>query len=327
RSVAALGGGDSGRQALLGLLRMTGTDPDALFSGTGYGPAALSETERQAGWTPSGAEALDLPDWLAEMLTSDLGETATAVAEALRSRAPVFLRVNQGLSTVAQAIESLAADDITTQPHPLSALALVVTGNARRVGQSTAYLNGWVELQDAASQAVVDLLPLQHGQRVLDYCAGGGGKTLAMAARLAGPIDAHDANPARLRDLPVRAERAGADVAILDQPVGPYDLVLCDVPCSGSGAWRRSPEGKWTLTPEKLAGLHRVQAQILRDASRLVRPGGCLAYVTCSLLNSENASQIAAFLSENPGWAQREHRQFLPSDGGDGFFVCCLIRE
>jgi len=324
RSLAALGGGDSGRQAMLGLLRQSGVDPDTLFTGAGYGPSVLSDAERQAGRAPKGAEALDLPDWLATRMIADLGPAAQDVAQALRSRAPVFLRVNPRAGSVAQAIQSLASEGIGTRPHPLSPQALIVIDNARRVAQSAAYLDGLVELQDAASQAVVDLLPLRPGQRVLDYCAGGGGKTLAMAARLSGPVDAHDANPARLRDLPVRAERAGAEVHITNRPEGPYDLVLCDAPCSGSGAWRRSPEGKWTLTPEKLAAVQGVQAQILHDASQLVRPGGCLAYVTCSVLNSENVEQIQRFVSSDPRWTQGKSRQFLPEDGGDGFFVCCL---
>ncbi|MGY9046843.1 MAG: RsmB/NOP family class I SAM-dependent RNA methyltransferase, partial [Rhodobacterales bacterium] len=237
RSVAALGGGESGRQSMLGLLRLQGVAPEALFTGDGYGPVPLSEEELQAGQPAEGNAALDLPDWLAPRFIADLGSEAEAVAEALKTRAPVFLRVNQGLTSVPQAIEALSEEGITAAPHALSPQALMVTGNPRRVAQSDAYLNGWVELQDAASQAVVDLLPLESGQRVLDYCAGGGGKTLAMAARLNGPVDAHDANPGRLRDLPVRAERAAANVSIVDQPDGEYDLVLCDVPCSGSGAW------------------------------------------------------------------------------------------
>ncbi len=326
RSAAARGGGDSGRELLLGLLRLDGVDPESLFTGEGYGPASLTDAEMQAGHVPDGAEAMDLPDWLAALFLADLGLDAEAVAQALQSRAPVFLRVNAILSSVSQATDSLSNEGIDVTPHPLSPQALMVTGNARRISQSQAYQNGWVELQDAASQAVVDLVPLQSGDRVLDYCAGGGGKTLAMAARLAGPVDAHDANPARLRDLPIRAERAGAEVHIVDQPTGPYDVVLCDVPCSGSGSWRRSPEGKWILTPQKLASLNAVQAQILRDAGRLVRPGGCLAYVTCSVLKCENIDQMERFTAESSGWMKGPSRQFLPADGGDGFYVCCLFR-
>ncbi len=327
RSAAARGGGDSGRELLLGLLRLDGVGPESLFTGEGYGPASLTDAEMQAGHVPDGAEAMDLPDWLAALFLADLGLDAEAVAQALQSRAPVFLRVNAILSSVSQATGSLSNEGIDVTPHPLSPRALMVTGNARRISQSQAYQNGWVELQDAASQAVVDLVPLQSGDRVLDYCAGGGGKTLAMAARLAGPVDAHDANPARLRDLPIRAERAGAEVHIVDQPTGQYDVVLCDVPCSGSGSWRRSPEGKWILTPQKLASLNAVQAQILRDAGKFVRPGGCLAYVTCSVLKCENIDQIERFTAENSGWMKGPSRQFLPADGGDGFYVCCLFRS
>ncbi|SNR58058.1 RsmB/NOP family class I SAM-dependent RNA methyltransferase [Puniceibacterium sediminis] len=326
RSVAALGGGGTGRQSMLGLLRLNDVPPEPLFSGEGYGPLPLSVDEQNSGRPPEGVETLDLPDWLAERFAADLGADSEAVARALKSRASVFLRVNSLRCSVQQAIDSLSEEDISVAPHPLSPQALVVVTNARRVAQSEAYQDGWVELQDAASQAVVDLLPLRNGQRVLDYCAGGGGKTLAMAARLDGSVEAFDANPGRLRDLPVRAARAGAAVEIVERCEGLYDLVLCDVPCSGSGAWRRSPEGKWTLTPHKLEAVQGVQAQILRKASHLVRPGGCLAYVTCSVLKSENGDQIKLFMAENAGWELGETRQFLPADGGDGFFVCCLTR-
>ncbi len=327
RSTAAAGGGETGRCRMLGLLRQHRLDPETLFTGTGYGPAPLSDEERQAGRTPDTCEAMDLPDWLNRLFRAELGDDAEPVALALRSRAPVFLRVNALLCPPARAIEALTAEGIVSAPHPLSPQALMVTGNARRVHQSQAYRDGWIELQDAASQAVVDLLPLHAGQRVLDYCAGGGGKTLAMAARLAGPVDAHDANPARLRDLPVRAARAQADVRLIDTPVGPYDLVLCDVPCSGSGAWRRSPEGKWTLTPDKLESLQQLQARILDDVAPLVAAGGTLAYATCSVLPSENQHRIRDFLALNPGWTAGDSRQFRPDDGGDGFFIACVQRS
>ncbi|CAN0591661.1 unnamed protein product, partial [Laminaria digitata] len=194
-------------------------------------------------------------------------------------------------------------DGIIASPHSLSPTALRVSEGARAIARSDAYLSGAVELQDAASQAVVDALPLRPGLSVLDYCAGGGGKALAMAARLAGGrVDAHDAAPQRMVDLPARADRAGADVRIVQKPRGSYDLVFCDVPCSGSGAWRRAPEGKWRLTQARLSELCAIQAGILDQAARLVAPGGCLAYATCSVRGEENAEQVRAFLARAPGW-------------------------
>lgn len=326
RSTAALGGGDSGRARMLGLLRMQGIPEDSLFTGEGHAPARLTETERAAGCAPEGYEVWDLPDWLAERFAASLGDRALVVARALRSRAEVFLRINALRGDVEMAVQALRGDGITVDPHPLARLALRVTEGARRVARSSAYLSGLVELQDAASQAVIEALPLSEGREVLDYCAGGGGKTLALAARLNGPVTAHDADPRRMSDLPVRAARAGANVKISSDPKGPYDLVLCDAPCSGSGAWRRSPEGKWRLTEARLDALCRTQAEILDRCSGLVRPGGVLAYVTCSVLEEENGTRIAGFLETRPDWTLELERRFLPQDGGDGFFVAVLRR-
>ena len=166
--------------------------------------------------------------------------------------------------------------------------------------------------------------------RVLDFCAGGGGKSLAMAARTPGRYVAHDAAPARMRDLPVRARRAGARIEIRDSAqlaTGEFDLVLIDVPCSGSGTWRRAPEAKWTLGPGRLAELVGLQARIFDTAARHVAPGGSLAYMTCSLLGAENRAQVAAFLARTPGWRLVEKRLYSPLDDSDGFFNALLMRD
>ncbi|MCA0960772.1 RsmB/NOP family class I SAM-dependent RNA methyltransferase [Salipiger bermudensis] len=324
RSAAASGGGESGRARMLGLLRQQSIDPDTLFTGEGHAPQPLDAAEHAAGRVPEGPEALDLPDWLWPDWQASLGGAAAQAAEDLRHRAPVFLRINTLKATPDQAIAALSSEGIATRAAPLADTALEVIEGARKVARCKAFTDGLVELQDAASQAVVAALPLAPGQRVLDYCAGGGGKALAMAARLSGPVEAHDANPARMSDLPARATRAGAAVEITQAPRGPYDLVLCDVPCSGSGSWRRAPEGKWRLTAEGLADLTRLQGQILEAVTPLVGAGGTLAYATCSMLKAENGDRVAAFLADHPGWTLAQERQFLPSDGGDGFYVACL---
>jgi 16S rRNA (cytosine967-C5)-methyltransferase len=194
------------------------------------------------------------------------------------------------------------------------------------VAQSAAYRDGLVELQDAASQAVTEALPLRDGMRVLDYCAGGGGKTLAMAARVQADFTAHDANPGRLTDLPARADRAGVHVTLSEEPQGLYDLVLCDVPCSGSGSWRRAPEGKWLLTEAGLAQLTRTQDAILDQVTDRVAPQGTLAYVTCSLLRRENEDRAAAFLARHPDWQMAEDRRWTPGEDGDGFYLARFTR-
>ena len=158
---------------------------------------------------------------------------------------------------------------------------------------------------------------------MLDYCAGGGGKSLALAA-MGAQVTAHDINPARLRDLPHRAERAGATITLTDAPTGTFDLVLVDVPCSGSGSWRRSPDAKWRLTPERLDQLIGIQAQILQDTLAYVRPGGRLAYVTCSLLVRENERQIADFLAGKSELTLTGQRRFTPTEGGDGFYLAVM---
>ncbi|WP_136443640.1 RsmB/NOP family class I SAM-dependent RNA methyltransferase [Pacificoceanicola onchidii] len=325
RSSAALGGGETGRARVLGLLRGQGADPEALFIGGRHGPEPLTDDEQ--GRAPEGFEAWDLPDWLAERFSESLGAQAPDTAQALRDRAEVFLRVNRLKADLPQAQAALSEAGIETEPHPLAPDALRVISGARAVARSAAYEQGLVELQDVASQAVVDMLPLERGMSVLDYCAGGGGKTLAMAAKCPEcEIMAHDADPRRMADLPNRAERAGVKVRTIKAPKGRFDLVLADAPCSGSGAWRRSPEGKWRLTEDALTDLTHTQAEILKTCAGLTAQGGVLAYATCSVLHEENMGQVARFLDENPGWKTLASRQFLPSDGGDGFFIVCLQR-
>ncbi|MFY0310837.1 RsmB/NOP family class I SAM-dependent RNA methyltransferase [Leisingera sp. D0M16] len=330
RSHAALGGARSGRGLILGALREAGQDPDEVFTGQGHAPAPLSEAERQVLPPPEGAEALDIPDWLWPEFSDSLGQNAETAAQALRSRAPVHLRVNAGRGTLQQAQDALAAEGIATQPHPAASTALEVTDGARKLRNAKAYLDGLVELQDAASQAVVEQLPLQDGMSVLDYCAGGGGKSLAMAARARIRLHAHDADPKRMKDLPERAARAGARVTLLspanaDQS-GPFDLVLCDVPCSGSGSWRRAPEGKWRLTRGALNALRQTQSEILRRAAVLTAPGGTLAYATCSMLQGENSAQVQSFIQEYPEWSLAAEQSWQVQDGTDGFYVAVLTR-
>jgi len=334
RSFAALGGAGecpTGRALMIGALRDAGISPEALFTGEGHAPAPLTPSE--ASLPPVDLPrnvALDCPDWLAPQLEDSLGEAFAPVMQIMRQRAPVTLRVNLARTTRDKAQHALAGDGISAAPHPLAETALRITENPQRLRNSAAYLDGRIELQDAASQAVVAMLPLEDAARVLDYCAGGGGKTLAMAARAPARYVAHDIAPQRMRDLPERARRAGIRVELADAArvatLCPYDLVLLDVPCSGSGSWRRAPEAKWALTPARLAELQKIQGQILDATHAFVAPGGVLAYVTCSMLRAENGDQVAAFLQRTPGWHCSVQRSFTPLEGGDGFFCALLTR-
>lgn len=331
-SFAALGGGESGRALVLGLARAQGLDVAALFTGEGHAPAPLSDEEAARLAQPLPDEGvladLDWPDWLRPQLRADLGADYAAVSARMRARAPVFLRVNLARGDRAAAQTALAAEGIATRPHPLAETALEVVEGARRIQASAAYREGLVELQDAASQAAIARVPVTAGMRVLDYCAGGGGKALALAARApAARIEAHDVDPGRMRDIPARAARAGARIAtVAPGKLGrEYDLVLVDAPCSGSGTWRRTPEAKWRLTPGRLEELCALQGQILREAAARVAPGGRLLYMTCSLLSVENTAQAETFARET-GWRMAEGRRFTPLDGGDGFFAALFQR-
>lgn len=329
RSCAALGGAMTGRGVALGLLRSQGLDPALLFTGEGHAPPPLSPAEAVVPAAPDDLAALDCPEWLAPQLRDALGAEFAPVMQALRRRASLFLRVNTARIDRDGAVAALAADDIAAVPHPLSPTALEVTRNPRRVATSQAYATGLVEVQDAASQAVVDLLPLRDGMRVLDYCAGGGGKSLAMAPRARLILTAHDIDPRRMSDLPARAARAGVRIRLAQASdlKGNFDLVLADAPCSGSGSWRRAPQSKWTLTPDRLRELTAMQDAVLDAAAAQVAPGGWLAYVTCSLLDTENAARGLAFRARTPGFVAGPSVRFLPVAGGDGFYLELMQRR
>ncbi len=327
RSAQILGGGETGRSIMIGLLRGMGQDPDAVFTGEGYAPAPITDRERAMFGAPRGPDALDCPDWAYAEFQAGLGLQTDAILEKLRHRAPVFLRVNVARATRSEVLAALAKDGIAAQPHPLASTALEVVGKPRKITSSSAYQNGLVELQDAASQAVIEALEIKPGLRVLDYCAGGGGKALALAA-LGADVVAHDIAPKRMADLPTRAKRAGAKVEICQTSdlgrLGKFDLVLADAPCSGSGSWRRDPQGKWRMTAQKLHELRSVQREILRKIPEFITKDGAIAYATCSLFASENKEQIDPLRTN---WAVTVERQFTPLEGADGFFIALLTRE
>lgn len=328
RSSATRGGGIEGRAVMIGLLRGQGVDPDTFFTGTGHAPPALSKDERGAGRAPSAAEARDLPDWLWPHFEAALGDAAEPAAELLRHRAPITLRVNERRMSRAAAQAALEREGIVCRPIEDATTALLVLEGERKISASPLYREGAVEIQDASSQAAMEAVDIPPGASVLDYCAGGGGKVLALAARADGHWFAHDAAPRRMSDLPARATRAGVQVRLCEtgelSGFAPFDVVLCDVPCSGSGTWRRGPQAKWMLTPEALADLGRVQAGILEKASEFVAPGGRLIYCTCSVFCEENEYAINNFLSKCTDWRCVGRRRWSISDSTDGFYLAQL---
>lgn len=331
RARRSLGDGD-GRALMARLALREGWDIATFFSGQGHAPAALSEDEAAALRAPLDLPidaACDLPEWLWPAWQDSLGADAIPAAQAQQHRAPVFLRVNAAKAAPTEAIASLAQDTITATSHEEVKGCLRVNENARKIKASAAYKGGLVELQDAASQAAVALIDLAPGQRVLDFCAGGGGKALAFAAAAPGiEVFAHDAAPERMRDLPARAARAGAQITCLATADlvahGPYDLVFCDAPCSGSGTWRRTPDAKWRLTQSALDGLNCAQDAVLAKAAALVRQGGVLAYATCSVLRCENEERVTQMLTQEPRFRLETSHHWRPSQRNDGFFLAIM---
>lgn len=329
-SAAHLGGELTGRGLMIGLTRLQDIALDTLFSGMAYGADALS-TEEEASLPniDEGQSHIDMQEWLLPALKSSLGAEYDGYLEGLRSRAPISLRVNIAQSDRETVQTLLAEAGIETRGVPLAKTALSVVEGARKVKLSEPYLSGLVELQDASCQAVIAELPLREGMKVLDYCAGGGGKSLAMAAYQTAEYWVHDTNPQRMVDIPMRAERASVQLHATTSPSddAPFDLVFCDVPCSGSGTWRRAPNAKWVFTPDMLEDLLAVQAEILSTAQGLVGPGGYLVYATCSVLAQENVDQIDRFCEQNPEWAVSWTRQYPMSNDGDGFYGAVLQRS
>jgi 16S rRNA (cytosine967-C5)-methyltransferase len=329
----SLGDGD-GRALMARLLQRDNVDLAHIFNGLGHAPDPLSEAEVAALALPlalSDAAACDLPDWLWPVWQGSLGADAEQAARVQQGRADVFLRVNQRRMTTAGAVAALAQDGVTAQAHDAVDGCLRVLDNPRRIRTAAAYLTGLVELQDAASQRAVQMVPVAAGARVLDYCAGGGGKALAFADRHVADIFAHDIAPARMADLPDRAARAGVVITRLapDQVAdhAPFDVVFCDAPCSGSGTWRRSPDAKWRLTRDRLDALCAIQNDVIARAATLVAPQGLLAHATCSVLQDENDAVVTQFLHSNPAWSVTLRDQRLPGPDGDGFFLSVLARN
>jgi 16S rRNA (cytosine967-C5)-methyltransferase len=323
----------SGRAAML---RLAEDDAAlrALFDSSHYGPAAVTAGEPVA-------EAGIAPEWLAAAL-GDSG-IAGSDAAALLDRAPLDVRVNTFKAERAT-ISLPEAGERLPAPNGLRFAA------GTPVEQWPAYRDGLIEIQDGGSQLACEAVGARAGETVIDLCAGAGGKTLALAAAMenGGTLIAADTDRTRLSRLAPRAGRAGALVAetVLLNPAHELealadwrdkaDAVLVDAPCSGTGTWRRNPEARWRVAPADLGRYVATQARLIEIAAALVRPGGRLVYVVCSLLDAEGADQIAEFLAAHPGW--RADPPLLPlgtargtgirltpfHDGTDGFFIARL---
>ena len=287
-SAQAASGGPTGRDIIRGVLMQQNADLDALFCVAPHAPAPLSDDERRSHYPQTDAQSLDIPEWLWDKWRAQLSERAQSAAQALRDPAPVFVRVNVAKTTREKTLDSLANDGITAVLHDQVDTALAISGRSGALSHSQAFREGWIELQDASSQFSAMVLARNSGGRILDYCAGGGGKSLALAAWTGGSVTAYDANVARMAAIPDRAARAGHAIRVVKTAADlaqDFDVVFCDVPCSGSGTWRRDPDGKHSLDAVKFDVLLSMQAAILRAGQQHVGPNGQLIYATCSLLN------------------------------------------
>jgi len=281
-----------------------------------------------------------IPDWLDELGEKELGTTWDKEIQALNQQAPVVLRANT-LKTSRDKLRSVLEDeDVDTdfiKGYP-NALQLVERTN---VFTTEAFKKGWFEVQDGSSQLVADFLEVQPGYKVIDTCAGAGGKTLHLAALMEnkGQIIAMDIYPNKLKELKRRARRAGAhnvETRLIETTKnikklhGKADRVLIDAPCSGLGVLRRNPDAKWKLQPEFLKQIQDTQAEILIQYSKMVKAGGKLVYATCSILPSENQQQVTRFLETEAGkdFKLTKDKKILAHQSGyDGFYMALLERK
>ena len=320
----------SGRSWIIALLQKSEVNLDEYFGTSRYSPPKIKKWELDLLPLENESDLHDIPDWLWPKWKATLGRKANEVANTLKERANIFLRVNITKFARKDAIQALQKDGIISKLHPTVSTALIVDKGTRNIKNSEAYNLGLVELQDASSQASILQLSTDQNGPILDYCAGGGGKALALNAYLNKPIFAYDANLLRMKDLPKRASRLGADIRITksnDLKNSYYGLVFCDVPCSGSGTWRRDPEGKWSITLRDYQKLLSIQENILTTAAQLVRANGRLVYATCSVLKDENKTQIQKFLANSNEWVFEQEKLFMPNELGDGFYYATLKKN
>ena len=365
-------GAETARATALGMLKVArGLDADAiaaLCDGSRFAPAPLSDAERAALAADRLTDAPapvrgDFPEWLAPSFENAFGDEAAAEGQALALRAPLDLRVNTLKTIRLKALPALSDYEAAAAPHGPDAIRIPprADGRIKPVQADPLFLKGMVEIQDEGSQIVARLADPQAGQQVLDLCAGGGGKSLAMAALMnnRGQVFATDADARRLapiheriaragvRNMQVRTPRGGA--MPLDDLEERMDLVFVDAPCTGVGTWRRNPDAKWRMREGSLRIRMGEQVEVIDNAVRFVCIEGILVYVTCSLLPEENDDQIEALLARRAGFqgldltrsaaframpslagAVRPTRHGLiltpAKTGTDGFYVAALRR-
>lgn len=322
-SLSASMAGEGPRAAMLAHLRLDlAMSPDAiadLAAESPHGPGALSDLEREILMTMERRDANDYPDWLHSHVLRAFGDDAERELAAFAVRADIDLRINTLKAPPDKALAALETVGAVAAPFLKTAARINAPASEERAPSVTvipAFNKGWVEVQDLGSQLAAAAAGAIAGLQVLDYCAGGGGKTLALAAQMEnrGQLYAYDSDARRLQPLYERARRAGVrnvqiinpatDKAALQSLGARMDVVFVDAPCTGSGTWRRHPDTKWRLTPAQLERRMEEQDQVLEEAARYVKAGGRLVYVTCSFLAEENEDRLSAFLGKHPDFSQ-----------------------
>ena len=330
-----------GRVLLLGMLSDSHQCLEKFFDGKRYSPKTLSKLERvitkNFGESLSVAPTfvkLNFPKFLEKGLMESFGDNFWDNLNSLNVQANLFIRVNRIKANMDGVINSLKEDGIEVEKVEHFNNALKVLKNRRQFVKSKVFLLGKAEVQDINSQAVVEFIKPKEGIKILDFCAGAGGKTLALASFTGGQAEyyVHDKSLSKLGNLQLRCKRAGVKFKILDgtnpnDPNGKFDLVVADVPCSGTGVWRRNPGSKWSLTKDQLRLVLVEQKTILKAAGKYVKKNGTLAYITCSVLKSENQEQTSWFLSQDPTFSLLSARVLSPINGGDGFYVSLLLKN
>jgi 16S rRNA (cytosine967-C5)-methyltransferase len=331
--------GDEGLYRMIGVqwLRMGHDLPEwEEFEGLSY--EFVQRREKLA--ESSFATKQSIPDWMDERGREELGADWEKIVTALNKPADFFLRTNALKTTPDELIAALALDNIIAEKVSADLPYALRVKDRKEIFKTDAFRKGFFEVQDAGSQMIVPLLDVQPGQRVIDACAGAGGKSLHMASLMnnKGRIIAMDIKEWKLHELKLRARRDGVDIIetrvidstkVIKRNKEQADRVLLDVPCSGLGVLRRNPDAKWRLDAQDLEELQKEQYQILTSYSQMTKKGGLMVYATCSILPSENEKQVAKFLKEKNGdWSLVKEIHLRPDiEGYDGFYAALLKRN
>lgn len=293
-------------------------------------------TKLKKGTLPTKAIEYSIPDWLAETLEKELGKNWEKEMDALNEQAPTILRANTLKTTPKHLVEELKEENVQSfqiRNYPDA----VQLEEKKNVFLTSAFKEGLFEVQDASSQKIGEFLDVKEGMRVVDACAGAGGKTLHLAALMKnkGQIIALDIFEWKLAELKRRAKRAGAhnietrfieDNKVIKRLHEKADRLLIDAPCSGLGVLKRNPDSKWKIDQDFIDRIKGEQQQILQDYSKMLKKGGKMIYATCSILPSENNKQVEVFLKNNPEFQLVKDQKIMPSEGFDGFYMALIER-